>query len=153
MAVPEEVKKKLRERLESVMSWRRIHASCSGNLLLSKVTWERENAILLNSFANSEENMRRAEEELRQEAVQAFLATGEKRPSPGVEVRLYDVLIYDSLKAFEWALEHKQALQLSKPVFEKIAKADKPEFVTITQEPRALIASDLEKALANQEGN
>lgn len=85
-----------------------------------------------------------AEEELRELTLKAYAETGNKAPAPGVGIRERTVLTYDGKVAFDWAKAHKMALQLDTRAFEKIAKADPPDFVKITTEPQATIAPNLE---------
>ncbi len=81
---------------------------------------------------------------LRELTLQAYAETGNKTPAVGVGIREVTKLNYDGKVAFDWAKSHKMALQLDKKAFEKIAKADTPDFVTISQEPQATIATNLD---------
>ncbi|MBA7585417.1 hypothetical protein ES708_27396 [subsurface metagenome] len=88
-----------------------------------------------------------AEEKLRELALQAYAETGNKAPAPGVGIRERTVLTYDTAEAFNWALEHRIALQLNKTAFDKLAKTapeTRPAFVMVTTEPQATIATQLE---------
>ncbi|KKN74746.1 hypothetical protein LCGC14_0387880 [marine sediment metagenome] len=87
------------------------------------------------------------EEKLRELALQAYAETGEKAPAPGVGIRELTKLEYDAGVAFDWAKAHKMALKLDTTAFEKIVKADTPEFVKVTTEPQATIATDLDAIL------
>ena len=89
-----------------------------------------------------------AETVLRDAALQEFARTGNKAPAPGVGIRVLTKLVYDLRTAYDWALEHKVALELDVPIFEKLAKAAPPEFVQVKEEPQATIATDLDKVLA-----
>jgi hypothetical protein len=58
------------------------------------------------------------------------------------------VLDYDGKAALSWAKEHLLCLSLDKKAFETLAKTDsRPEFVEVTQEPKAFIGSDLSEYL------
>ena len=83
------------------------------------------------------------EEELRKLTLQAYAETGDKAPAPGVGIREVAILEYDKKVAFDWAKAHKMALKLDTRAFEKIVKADTPDFVTVASEPQATIATDL----------
>ncbi len=67
----------------------------------------------------------------------------------GVQIKTFTVLEYDENTAVNYCLEHQHAklLKLDKRGFEKVAKELQPEFVTIKEEPRAQIASDLSEYL------
>ena len=86
-----------------------------------------------------------AEDKLRELTLQAYAETGNKAPALGLGIRERTVLTYDDKVAFDWAKSHKMALKLDVSSFEKIAKADPPEFVKITTEPQATIATELNK--------
>ena len=84
------------------------------------------------------------EDELRGLTLKAYAEDPtNKTPAVGVGIREVTKLNYDGKVAFDWAKAHKMALQLDKKAFEKIARADTPDFVTISQEPQATIATNL----------
>ncbi len=85
------------------------------------------------------------EQILRDMTLEAFKATGNKAPAVGVGIRVVTKLIYDVGKALEWAKQHGLALKLDVAAFEKIAKADKPDFFEVDTSPQATIATDLDK--------
>ena len=84
-----------------------------------------------------------AEDKLRELTIKAYQETGNKAPALGVGIREVTKLGYDPKEAFRWALEHKLALQLDTKKFATLAKDGTIEFVTITTEPQATIATDL----------
>jgi len=88
-----------------------------------------------------------AEDKLRDLTIQAYQSTGNKAPAFGVGIRELTKLEYEPKLAFRWALEHKMALSLDKKSFESIAKTTPLEFVKVTTEPQATIATDLSKVL------
>ena len=85
-----------------------------------------------------------AEDKLSELTLPAYAETGDKAPALGVGIRERTVLTYENKIAFDWAKAHKIALKLDTAAFEKIAKADPPDFVKITTEPQATIATKLE---------
>ncbi len=86
-----------------------------------------------------------AEATLRETALQTYAEVGEKAVAPGVGIRVRTVLNYESKEAMEWAVKHELALKLDPSAFEKIAKTSNLSFVTITEEPTATIAAELQK--------
>ena len=84
---------------------------------------------------------------LRTEAVAAYLETGERKPAPGIEIKVFDALHYNPDDAYEWAKEHGLALKLDDAAFKNIAKAQRLDFVDYVQEPKATVATDLGKVL------
>jgi len=109
--------------------------------------WEMENKALLEGAQEAHSQVAEAEANLRELTIKAYQETGNKAPAPGVGIREVTKLEYDPKNALMWAVEHRLALQLNKTAFEKIAKTDTPEFVTVHTEPQATIATDLSEVL------
>jgi hypothetical protein len=88
------------------------------------------------------------ETEIRNVAIYEYIDNGIKDLG-GVQIKVFSTLEYDENTAVNYCLEHQHAnlLKLNKTGFEKVAKELKPEFVTIKEEPRAQIATDLSEYL------
>ena len=83
---------------------------------------------------------------VRELALRAYDVAGDKRVHPAVQVKMYAILDYDPANALNYAREHLPgALKLNRQAFEKVAKVAGLDFVTMDQEPRAVIAGDLSK--------
>ena len=108
-----------------------------------RTAWEADNRELLDLAAEQQEVVTQAEARLRELTIEAYSATGNKKPVEGVGIRELMKLDYDPKTALSWATEHKIALALDKKAFEGIAKQSPLEFVTSTQEIQATIASEL----------
>ncbi len=111
----------------------------------SYAEWEVENTPILDRVRSTGEAVFESEATLRELTLQAYAETGNKAPAPGVGIREMTILTYDNKVAFDWAKAHKMALKLDTEAFKKIAKADPPDFVKITTEPQATIATHLEE--------
>lgn len=88
------------------------------------------------------------ENQIRQQAVEEYQRTGEKKPAAGIGIRVYKKLKYEPEQARAWCYTNlREALRLDKTAFEKYAKgvADvKPiGFVEFYEEPSATIAKEL----------
>ena len=84
--------------------------------------------------------------EVRKYALDIYEATGHKSPHPAVKIKMYTMLEYNLAEALDYAREHlPKAVKLDKRAFERAAKAIEPDFVTVSQEPRASIARNLDK--------
>lgn len=105
--------------------------------------WNKDNQALLDSLTQAGADVAVAEQELRDMTLRTFFQTGDKAPVKGVGIREMTKLEYDTKVAYTWALEHKMAVRLDVPAFEKIAKASSLDFVKVYQEPIATIATDL----------
>jgi len=88
----------------------------------------------------------RAEEAIRQKALEEFLRSKTSKFECGVQVKIFHKLEYDRVDAYNWALEHKIGLSLDKTGFEKVIKSMevKPGFVKEIEEPQAQIPSKIE---------
>ncbi|KKN60894.1 hypothetical protein LCGC14_0527650 [marine sediment metagenome] len=106
--------------------------------------WETKHAEFLSSVASKSQVVAEAEAKLRELTLQAYTETGNKAPAKGVGIREVTKLEYDAVTAIGWALEHKIMLKLDVSTFEKYAKQNPIAFVTISQEPQATIATNLE---------
>ena len=116
-----------------------------------KAQWEEDHREVIDHVRDMKDACDAAEAALREMAVTVHKATGVTR-WPGVEVRQFDVVTYDERSALDWALTRAFAeiLELDKTLFERVAKLLHMDFVTITKEPRAEIATDLKAALGNK---
>lgn len=109
----------------------------------SYMRWEEDNKPLIENTQNAKLSLEAAEAKLHLLTLAAYEETGNKKPAVGVGIQERTVLNYNLDEAFAWAKEHGMALSLDRRAFEKIAKADPPDCVTIILEPRATIATDL----------
>ncbi|MDZ4246177.1 MAG: hypothetical protein U1D67_03550 [Dehalococcoidia bacterium] len=111
--------------------------------------FEDETKGLSESIELYQKRLEYSEDSLRTAALEQFKLDGNRKPTPGVEVKMFTELTYEPKQALAWAMEHKIALALDKKVFEYIAKQGTPgtEFASVTETPRAQIATDLDKAL------
>ena len=103
MAVPEEVKEIIRLQAEHVKDLRFQLKDLQDVYGALEKQFEATNSNQILLIAQTKAELEIAEADLRQEAIEAFVATGEKRPGPGVEVKIYDILSYNPTHAFEWA--------------------------------------------------
>lgn len=104
--------------------------------------WEQENAELLAEHDHIIEKAGAVESELRSAIKDAYAADPSKKTvAPGLSVRVAKKPVYDTEKAFQWAMHHKLALALDKEAFEKIAdSATDIDFVTYDESVTAVIS-------------
>lgn len=121
------------------------HADAKKRLDVLLEAWQREHSDLYAEVSAYGSDVLTAEAAVRVAAIAEYEARGEKRPTPGVEVKVFSVLTYGADRALAWALEHKIALTLDKKEFERLmGKPEaRPEWVTELTQPRAQIATDL----------
>jgi len=135
----------LQEQIKVVAGARRSLGQLADKKKESFAKWEQANLTLLDELALVTQETNEEEATLRELTLQAYAKTGNKAPAVGVGIRERTILTYDGRVAFDWAKAHKMALKLDTSAFEKIAKADPPDFVKITTEPQATIATHLEE--------
>ncbi len=107
--------------------------------------WERVNADLLEQVTASLVVVMNAEDTLRELTLMAYdKDPSNKTPAVGVGIREVTKYDYDTAMALDWAIEHKMALKLDEAKFKNHVRADPPDFVTVTTEPQATIATSLD---------
>jgi hypothetical protein len=88
--------------------------------------------------------LRQAEDELRNAALVIYRENGNTKPSAGVTVKLFTMVLWMSDVATEWCRANlPAALKLDSRVFEKAAVSIPGAPITVTKEPRVQIATDL----------
>ena len=134
----------LEEQIKVVAQARRKLEEATEARILAYNKWKDENQQLFDVGHLSLETCEEAEALLRELTLQAYRETGSKSPVLGVGIREVIKLEYDLKVAFDWAKSHKMALKLDTSAFEKIVKVTPVDFVKITTEPMATIATNLE---------
>ncbi|KKN72923.1 hypothetical protein LCGC14_0406270 [marine sediment metagenome] len=137
--------KQLEEQIKVVAEARQRAQNAVAVKTACQREWVDENKDMLDIVVAVAQEVTEAEVKLRELTLQAYAETGNKAPAVGVGIREVTKLDYDGKVAFDWAKSHKMALKLDVSAFEKIAKADTPDFVKITTEPQATIATELNK--------
>ena len=121
---------------------RQQRATIGAEIKQSREVWELEMADAFSDMHALDHAIAQTEEQLKTERVRTY--NGEDKGKVfGVGIREETKLDYSDDDAYKWAVAHQMALKLDKRGFEKIAKVDTPDFVTITTEPQATIAQDL----------
>ena len=119
------------------------------NVAYSK--WEEQNKSLFDITTITSQTVIYEETTLRELTLKAYAETGDKHPAVGVGINVTTTYEYTPADALKWAKEHNLALTLDKTAFEKIAKADPPDFVTVDKNVlKATISTDLEKVLGEK---
>lgn len=75
-------------------------------------------------------------ETIQKQALEDHAKTGEKFLLGGVGIQDRSTMTYDEKKAFEWAKEKQLCLTLDKKSFEKLAKTQDFDFVTMGSEKK-----------------
>lgn len=132
---------------------RRTHEARGGYAVLqealskARVSFDEANAKLIGLVSQAASAVQTEERVLRELTLQRYEQTGDKRPSPGVGIRIVKKVDYDPATALSWAKANDLALVLDKKAFEKIATATAIPCAVVRDLPCAIIAEDLGEAL------
>ncbi len=141
--------------LRSLADLRAESSTHDAMLASARQRFEEEHSALLGSAVKCRADMKEQEEAVRAYAVSRYQSDPSigKHPWTGVEVTVGTEIDYPADEALTWAIEHKQCLALDNKDFYKLCKIDslRPGFVTEREKISVRIATDLAKALADDE--
>lgn len=144
----------LQETLKKLRDARAKAAAFKAELTAKQAEFAKSVATLVASLKAETEAVSALDETARLLAVAHFQATKEKKPTPGIEVKLGETMDFDHAQAFAWATA--KGMCITPPaldvdafmaVAEAMRKTEPLPFVTFTETPKAQIAKDLDKAL------
>jgi len=137
----------IEEDVRKLAVLRRKKTEIDEEIKVSREAWMEENAGKILAASVAGDLVVEMEEKIQAAAVAEFLATGDKKPAPGVGIREVEKLDYDDILAIDWAIGHghRGLLSLKRADFERAAKSIQPDFVTISTVPQATIARKLEE--------
>jgi hypothetical protein len=137
-----------------VVAVRRTHEARQGyqvfaaQLAEERRKFEHEQERLIGLTAQSQRVVAAEETALRELALQRYEQTADKRPAPGVGIRLEKVVeITSAAAALEWAKTSGLALTVDTAALKRIAIASSIPCATVHEVPKAIIATDLGAAL------
>ena len=135
----------LLEQIEHVRVLREDLESRTQDLHEKQVAFNEEHAVLIEEKCKLTNVCSQAEAKLREMTLEAYRATGNKKPAPGVGIRIVKQLSYDDAEALAWAMESgaESCLSLQKTNFKKVAEGLKLDFVKIGEVVQATIAKEL----------
>lgn len=138
----------LTERVVELQSLRAAAAIAAAKLKTRREEFDRENTPLILFVRQTAEAVAASETALRAVALERYDITKEKRPAPGVEIKLYREYTINAEAGLAWAKEKGLCLipeSLDIAAVKKMATVMPLPFVVVDDEPRVLIASDLSK--------
>ena len=143
----------LRERLAEVARLRREVAAHAEKLRIEQaVLDDMPQAQIVAAMREMQKGMvgalAEAETLAKQEALAEYDETQDKRPLPGVEIKVFKVVEYEELAATMWCQSNAPTmLKLDAKRFERFVKEDilniPAHVAKVVEEPRAQLASDL----------
>jgi hypothetical protein len=146
----------LEDDLRKLADLRDEHFKLDAQLEMSRQAWLEENAELIMKRSALDDQIKAEEEFIRRDAVTEFTKTGNKKPAPGLQIKIVEKLEYPEEDAVKWATYNNAlgVLKIAKSKFDKAmkgesAKGTAPAFLTVTKVPQAQIATDLRKVIEN----
>ncbi|MCK9571163.1 hypothetical protein M0R72_19595 [Candidatus Pacearchaeota archaeon] len=107
--------------------------------------WESENRHTIESAAQISKDLAEEEARLRELTLAAYQETGNKKPTPGVGIRVVKKAEYEPGEALTWAKKHDACLTLDEKAYKTALIAgifaDAPG--KVVEEPQATIAKEL----------
>lgn len=131
-----------KDKIKLLQTLRKQKVAIDAEIKDRREAWELETGDIFSDRDILGTTIARIEAELKAQRVEEYDGK-DKSKVFGVGIREVTKLYYNPFDAFGWAVEHRIALQLDRRGFEKIAKVDPPDFVTIATEAQATIATDL----------
>ena len=144
---------------ERVIELRKLRASRDGCAVVLKArreAFDRENAALIANLRDDAEAVATAETALKAVALERYDITKEKRPAPGIEIKIYREYLIDEAAGLAWATEKQLCLipaRLDVAAIKKLATVQPLSFVLVDEVPRVTIATDLSKLDFGAEAN
>ncbi|MDD4479659.1 MAG: hypothetical protein PHD64_11495 [Mesotoga sp.] len=139
------MEEELEKQIELVRRSRAIVADQKAAIDARMAAWEKENKLLLDSIETDRIQLRDAEAKLREMALSSYALDGNKKPAPGVGIRITKKCDYVLEKALKYAKLHDVCLVLDEKAFVALALKSKDTDIpaTIREEAQATIAKEL----------
>lgn len=140
-----EIDAALIDQIEHVRILRGDLESRTQDLHEKQVAFNQENAVLIEEKCKLADACSQAEAKLRELTLDAYRATGNKKPAPGVGIRITKSVEYDPTEARKWASSKGACLMLDAKAFEAVVLKsvfdDAPG--KVVERPQATIAKEL----------
>ncbi len=135
----------LNEQISLVRALRKTVATQADMISEGRKQWDNDNRVILASVEADRARLQKEEEKLRAATLEAYQETGNKKPAPGVGVRIVKEMIFDEAEAIDWAVDAsaKNCLKLNTSNFKKVAEGLGLPFAEIVECPQATIAKEL----------
>lgn len=141
----------LLERVRALAEARRALVSRQADYAIAQRRFEDATRDLRLAMNQAKDAVAAAEVTVRALAAEEYMLTGEKKPAPGIEIKLRATYQIDEQTGLAWAKEKGLCLipeSLDVAAVKKMASVTPLPFVTVTHEPQPQIATDLDKALS-----
>ena len=135
----------LEEQIQAVREARNRFSAEKSSLDAARFVWEEANRSQIELVDSIKVALQAEENKLREMTIGVYFWTKNKKPAPGVGIRLVKIFNYDTEKAKSWAVEHNftNLLDLNAAKFKKAAEGLSLDFVDVEEKPTATIAEVL----------
>jgi ribosomal protein S25 len=144
-----EIGEQLREYVEKESTLRLLKET----LQEKKKQFEEQNKEIIERIKEIDERTEYIKSIAKEEAIKEFQATGNKKLSYGLGIRVGVEIYYPEEQAFNWAKEHKLCLKLDTKAFENLAKTQEIEFVEKKEKITATFPKELKLEDNNEKNN
>lgn len=100
--------------------------------------FQEDNKELIEKIEKLSTEQSEEKEQFREQAIELYKNTKEKKLLGGIGIREMGRLIYENDKAYAWAKDHSLCLLLDKKAFEKIVKTEQFEFDFVGKEKQII---------------
>ena len=118
-----------KENLEQYQKDSNELISLKDKLKLKRINFDEENKSLIDDISRTSETLSIQKEALKEQGLEEYERTKEKKLMGGLGIRVSDNLIYETQKALAWAEKSGIALQLDTKTFESFAKSQLKDLV------------------------
>jgi hypothetical protein len=140
----------LRTALSELAAIRAASVTLNEAMHAAKAKFQAEHVELTNAINDHAERLRVADAQVRTLALAAWeMDKANKKPVPGITIKVPQVATYDAEQVMAWAREHRATFPklitetLNADVLAKLIDADAVPGVTKKDDPKATIATDL----------
>lgn len=142
------------DRVRDLSAKRSDALRVAAELKVRREAFDRENEALIRLAKEAAFIAHESETALRAVVLELYEKNGDRRPAPGVEVKLFKDYTINEEQGLEWAKQKDICLipaRLDVDAIKKLASVTPLPFVLVEELPKVQIATDLEKALAVQQ--
>lgn len=143
----------LLERVIQLADLRDRAARSHALLQLRTEEFQRANAGLIENLKERSAAADAAEIALRAVAAEEYERTKERKPAPGIEIKLYKQYAINEVAGLAWAKEKDLCLipaSLDVAAIKKLATVQALSFVMVSEVPKVTIATDLSKLVFSE---
>jgi hypothetical protein len=144
----------LMDRVRALAADRSTLSTLQAEMKAKQEAFENETRELRTKINQVKDDVAAGEMIVRTRGIEVYAATQDKKPVPGIEIKLKKAYAVDQAAGLAWAIEKDMCLTpatLNVEAVKKLATVQPLPFVTVTEEPSVQISTDLAKVIATAE--